>query len=63
MQKISSPSQFPELSLMGAFSGKDHSDALDKATKWASDVGATITHYFEQVAFGNSILVSYEKEK
>ena len=62
MKKISSPNHFPTLSLMASFSGKDHADALQKATVWEGQVGVTITHYFEQEAFGNSIWVSYEKE-
>lgn len=58
--KVSNPNKFPEDSLIGYFMGKNYADALQQAVDWASSSGATLSSYYEQVAFGKSILVSYK---
>lgn len=60
MIQVNNPNKFPDDSLIEYFTGKDHKDALQKAQDWASSSGATILSYYEQKAFGKSILISYK---
>lgn len=62
MNQVSSPNQFAEDSFIAYFSGKNYDDALKLAGEWSQRTGATLLSYYEQKAFGKSILVSYKKE-
>lgn len=39
--------------------GKDYGDALKNAEAWAKRNGKILIDYYEQVAFGKSVIVSY----
>jgi len=63
MNKLSSPSQFNPEYLIGYFTGKkDYDDALKEAGGWAERNKVELVAYFEQKAFGKSILVSYRSK-
>lgn len=64
MIKVSSPSEFSQGHFIAYFSGKKNfDDAIQMANEWSGRVGTTLVNYYEQPAFGKSILVSYIKEK
>lgn len=60
MIQVNNPNKFPEDSLIGYFTGKDYKDALQQVTDWEFSSGATVISYYEQVAFGKSVLISYK---
>ena len=62
MDKVASPSHFSPDHYIGNFNGKDFEDAIKRATEWSQRTGMTLVSYYEQIAFGKSILVSYKKE-
>lgn len=64
MIKVSSPSEFSPGHFIAYFSGKKNfDDAIQMANEWSGRVGTTLVNYYEQPAFGKSILVSYIKIK
>jgi len=63
MIQYSKTSQFPEDGLIVNFSGKNHEEALKEATKWAGRANKTLVGYYNQVAFGKSVLVIYQGDK
>ena len=62
MRKVSKITQFHEDSLIASFTGKNYEEAIKLAGEWSQRTGAILLSYYEQVAFGKSILVSYKKE-
>lgn len=60
MIQVSSPSHFPEDAHIAFFTGKNYSDAIQAAKDEANRVGASLISWYEQKAFGKSILVSYK---
>lgn len=62
MNKVSKIIQFPEDGLIAAFTGKNYEEAIKLAHEWAQRNNKELTFYYEQIAFGKSILVSYRKE-
>lgn len=62
MNKVASPSQFSPDHHIANFNGKDYEDAIQRAVEWSQRVGTELISYYEQIAFGKSILVSYKKE-
>lgn len=64
MRKVNSPSQFNSEHFIGFFSGKKtYEDAIKEAKEWAERVKVELVSYFEQKAFGKSILVSYRRNE
>ena len=63
MIQVNSPSQFPEDAHIGYFTGKDYYDAIQAAKKEAERIGVVLISWYEQKAFGKSILVSYKKKE
>lgn len=62
MQKVKSPSHFSTEDNIGYFSGKKNfEDAIKEAKEWATRNKKVLVAYFEQSAFGKSILVSYKR--
>ena len=62
MNKVSSPSHFSPDHFIANFVGKDFEEAKQKSVEWSQRVGTELVSYYEQIAFGKSILVSYKKE-
>ena len=60
MIQVNSPSQFPEDAHIAYFSGKNYAEAIQEAEKESTRVGVGLVSYYEQKAFGKSILVSYK---
>lgn len=60
MIQVNSPSQFPEDVHIAYFSGKNYAEAIQLAESEANRVGVSLISYYEQKAFGKSILVSYK---
>ena len=63
MKQVNSPSQFPEDAYIASFSGKNDAEAIQLAESEANRVGVSLISYYEQKAFGKSILVSYKKKE
>ena len=63
MIQVSNPNQFPEDSHIASFTGKNYEEAIKLAGEWSGRTGATLISYFEQKAFGKSILVSYKRKE
>lgn len=64
MYKSPSPSQFPEGTRINWFSGKqNYEQAIKQAEDWAKDhpTQVELVCYFEQRAWGRSILVAYKR--
>lgn len=62
MIKVSSPSKFSSGHFIAYFSGKKtYADAIEEAKAWEGRTGNVLVNYFEQEAFGKSILVSYKR--
>ena len=61
MKKITSISDFSYEHNIAHFSGKkNYEDAIKEAQEWATRNSKELVAYFEQSAFGKSILVSYK---
>lgn len=63
MNQVSKITQFPENSLIASFTGKNYEEAIKLAGEWSGRTGATLLAYYEQKAFGKSILVSYKRSE
>lgn len=63
MRKVSSPSQFSDDHFIASFSGKNYEEAIKLAGEWSVRTGATLVSYYEQIAHGKSILVSYKRNE
>lgn len=64
MNKLSSPSLFNPDYRITYFTGKkNYDDALKEANEWAETNKVELVAYFEQKAFGKSILVSYRRKE
>lgn len=63
MRKVSSPSHFPEDSYIASFSGKNYEEAIKLAGEWAQRNAIEMLSYYEQIAHGKSILVSYKRNE
>lgn len=62
MTKVTSPSQFNSDHRIAYFTGKkSYDDAIKEANEWAERNKVELISYFEQSAFGKSILVSYRR--
>ena len=60
MTKVSKINQFDSSHFIKGFSGKNYQKAVEQAKQWESTHPVEIHHYYEQVAHGKSILVSFE---
>lgn len=63
MRKVSSPSHFPEDSYIASFSGKNYEEAIKLAGEWAQRNSIEMVSYYEPLAYGKSILVSYKRNE
>lgn len=64
MKQVKSPSDFDREDNIGYFSGKKtYEDSIKEANEWATRNGKILVAYFEQSAFGKSILVSYKRDE
>lgn len=62
MIKVTSPSHFNTEHHIVYFTGKKtYDDAIKEAKEWAEQNKVELVAYFEQSAFGKSILVSYRR--
>lgn len=61
MIQIQNPKDFPENSLLGFFSGKNYEEAMKEAVEWAERLKVTLTHFYQQRAFGKSIIVGWRR--
>lgn len=63
MIQVNKITQFPEDSYIASFTGKNYDEAKTLAHAWSQRTGATLISYYEQKAFGKSILVSYKRNE
>ena len=60
MIQVSNPNKFT--GNITGFSGYNFTDACVKAEQWATRTNRELVAYYEQKAFGKSILVSYKEQ-
>lgn len=63
MIQVSNPNQFPEDSHIASFTGKNYEEAIKLAGEWAQRNSIEMISYYQQIAFGKSILVSYKRNE
>lgn len=63
MIQVSNPNQFPEDSHIASFTGKNYEEAIKLAGEWSQRNSIEMISYYQQIAFGKSILVSYKRNE
>ena len=63
MIEVPKISYFSTDHFIGAFTGKNYEESIQKAKDWALASGVKLISYYKQQLLGRSILVSYTKEK
>lgn len=61
MIEVPKISYFSENHYIGAFTGKNYEESIQKAKDWALENRVKLISFYKQLCMGRSILVSYER--